>query len=374
MAAERDPYAEGAPLSLVFDKCRSLVREADDWPASDPDTRSKLDDAVALVKRCSELVRKADLFSSNEDVDDVATAHLKYLLLSFFLGQLLAKTTERDPAARSGALKQAGAILGLFLSQLQRMRLLPKVYARAAGLDEDADEGEGAAGNDKKDPVQARNDKIARFKRSREIDSRLAAIEAKRALTRRPGDGDDAQDAPDLDEEDERDLWLLAIEGAVITTLDMRATLAQEVEILAHAAARDGGDRAPREDVVVGPRGERMQRGEAQAAVLEKLRGIVPTLKGSTADVAARREQMVASAVLQPFHNAPTMSLREYAEREVRDAEERAARADAAEGARRAREADSSEDEDELRQKRAFDDFKDENPRGWGNSSIKPLR
>ena len=48
----------------------------------------------------------------------------------------------------------------------------------------------------------------------------------------------------------------------------------------------------------------------------------------------------------------------------------------AAEKAARGRKADDSEEDDEYEDKiykqRAMDDWKDENPRGWGNSKLKP--
>ena len=68
----------------------------------------------------------------------------------------------------------------------------------------------------------------------------------------------------------------------------------------------------------------------------------------------------------------PTMSLQELAEIETADAMRRG-ETEAAEEAERQRKAeDSEEDEEELRKQRAFDDFKDDNPRGWGNSRTRP--
>jgi hypothetical protein len=45
-----------------------------------------------------------------------------------------------------------------------------------------------------------------------------------------------------------------------------------------------------------------------------------------------------------------------------------------AEAARAARAAElgDNEDEEELKRIRAQDDFRDSNPRGWGNSKLKP--
>lgn len=54
-----------------------------------------------------------------------------------------------------------------------------------------------------------------------------------------------------------------------------------------------------------------------------------------------------------------------------REARHRAAEADRA-VAKAAQHSDDLEDEHELARQRAWDDFKDENPRGWGNSKLRP--
>ena len=68
------------------------------------------------------------------------------------------------------------------------------------------------------------------------------------------------------------------------------------------------------------------------------------------------------------------MGLQELAEIEMADAMRRseAQASGEAERQRKAEELGSDEDEDELQRQRAFDDFKDDNPRGWGNSRTKP--
>ena len=48
------------------------------------------------------------VFSSNEEVDDIATADLKYLLLPYLQGYLLSETHERDIHKRLPCLEEAG--------------------------------------------------------------------------------------------------------------------------------------------------------------------------------------------------------------------------------------------------------------------------
>lgn len=76
--------------------------------------------------------------------------------------------------------------------------------------------------------------------------------------------------------------------------------------------------------------------------------------------------------VFRPGHTFPTMSLRELADREAAEARERQQADAEAKALRQLGAEDSDEDEEELHRQRAFDDFKDANPRGWGNSKLTP--
>jgi hypothetical protein len=50
--------------------------------------QAHLADGVATLRRATEAVRQLGLFSRNEEADDVATGELKYLLLPFLLAQV----------------------------------------------------------------------------------------------------------------------------------------------------------------------------------------------------------------------------------------------------------------------------------------------
>ncbi|GLD99665.1 hypothetical protein PINS_up008391 [Pythium insidiosum] len=87
------------------------------------------------------------------------------------------------------------------------------------------------------------------------------------------------------------------------------------------------------------------------------------------------RRETIRSQVFQPGHRLPTMSLEEYADRELADAQERQKREQEAPTAPRRYDQlveDGDEDDaalvDEATYKdRAWDDWKDANPRGIGN-------
>jgi immunoglobulin-binding protein 1 len=69
------------------------------------------------------------------------------------------------------------------------------------------------------------------------------------------------------------------------------------------------------------------------------------------------------------------MTIEQQGAIELADARRReaaAAEAAAAEAAARADARSDDEDEEELERARAWDEFKDHNPRGWGNSKLRP--
>jgi len=77
--------------------------------------------------------------------------------------------------------------------------------------------------------------------------------------------------------------------------------------------------------------------------------------------------------VFQPSWNQPTMSLQEYAEMEMKMAEEREERGRAAERKRKEKEENETEeerDEREAMEKRKWDNWKDDNPKGSGNKMV----
>lgn len=84
---------------------------------------------------------------------------------------------------------------------------------------------------------------------------------------------------------------------------------------------------------------------------------------------------LVCLQVLRPSHILPTLTVEQQGEVELREARERDAAAKAtqqAEAAAAAGRRSDDEDEDALAKQRAWDDWADDNPRGWGNSKLRP--
>ena len=59
------------------------------------------------LKRCEDLSNRLGIFSSNEEVEDIATGDLKYLLVTAYLGDVQSSSGEREPHLRKTALEEA---------------------------------------------------------------------------------------------------------------------------------------------------------------------------------------------------------------------------------------------------------------------------
>ena len=64
-------------------------------------------DAIRWLQAAVAKASAVGIFSSNEEVDDIATADLKYLLLPYLQGYLLSETHERDTHKRLASLEEA---------------------------------------------------------------------------------------------------------------------------------------------------------------------------------------------------------------------------------------------------------------------------
>ena len=325
------------------------------------------------------------------------------MLCEFYLAEVVSRTRAPDPAARAPFAAEAADALEAFLRRCEVHDLLtPEAKRQREGLKQQR-EGQNA------DPGTARADKVARFRRERAIRARLEELESTRrrraeeALLNADWDDEDPDASPE-DEVEERERWTLLIEDAVAKSLDNVAHLARELEMIAArdelAAARPAGPRAaggvnapgrgvytlmPDGAVVPGfndassgcassiggqPTGR--QTASVPAELMESLRRMYGT---GVAGGSARSAERIRSEVFRPSHILPTMTVEQAGEIERREMMERQL-AQAENAARRAREESEmtreEREERDLAKARSWDEFKDDNPFGHGNSKLRP--
>lgn len=311
-----------APLPRAFREVMETRRRAKDGKKD-----AKMD-LVPLLRRTWAMADASALFSSQEELDDVATKDIKYFLLPFYLAESLQETGEGEKRDRKSELSDSLRAIDEFLS-------LCRSYG-VRGAESAAGDGQDDA---QTDPQTARQRKIEAFKREREIRERLEGIEMRKKTLARVADEEDEDE-----DEDERELWLLQLEDAVIQAVRMRRMHQQELEVLEFAENLPDRAAPPASSGLPGPP------------------AVIP-LRTRTSHL---REE-----VFRPSHRLPTISVEEYGERLRKEMMEKDEARSAPPGDGDAQEVDS-DDEEAWRKARNWDDWKDEHKRGEGNSRLRP--
>ncbi|KAL9256294.1 PP2A regulatory subunit TAP46-like protein [Drosera capensis] len=117
---------EEMTLPALFEQARKIHQSAFD-SAIDQDEIRK---GCEVLERCEEMIGKLGLFSSNETKQDISAANLKYLLVPYYLGELLEKISGQD---RTQTLKASQAKLKEFSSFCEAMELIPQEELESTG-------------------------------------------------------------------------------------------------------------------------------------------------------------------------------------------------------------------------------------------------
>ncbi|KAM5557592.1 hypothetical protein ABKV19_024794 [Rosa sericea] len=357
------------------------------------------------------MISKLGLFSTNETKEDISTTNLKYIMVPYYLGELTEKVAHDD---RIQIVKAAQAKLKEFVSFCEAMELVPEEELEVSRQD-------GPKSNSMAD---RRAQKIARFKRQRAAESKLLEIKERKerrgrstrasALSTPIEAGD--EDVLDDDGEEEREAWFTSISLALCKAFDLLEMLKKEEEMLLAFKERQSkeGDKEFYQEVL----DDRAQRAEAwhrnAAARVQYSKPAQPitcatfaqdVLEGRASvsqmhehkhqplifgpaslvggSITSERERMAAQ-VFQPSHRLPTMSIEEAGLKEMEIMNKWQER-----NVKLMEEANSSwyndsekppgppqeddEDDDAAQDKaRAWDDWKDDNPRGAGNKKLTP--
>ncbi|RHY28979.1 hypothetical protein DYB32_005560 [Aphanomyces invadans] len=261
----------------------------------------------------------SDLYSPNESAHELQISQLQFLLLEYYLGMLAQKINtiqvsggQNDRsvfvAARLKNLTYASALLDAFLDQCVNVELL-KRSERAAQLSQ-LEQGR----------KETREDKIRKWQLAQEADKALQQVLHIRQQ---------AKDKDDVRTHIERECLFKLVDVAILKSMEDQAAISSESEML-----------------------ETME-----------VTHINPKME--------MKKEVIRGQVFQPGHRLPTMSLEEYADRELADALARQENEKCDFVVVVARQ-DGDEDnlalvDDATMRDRAWDDWKDANPRGIGN-------
>ncbi|KAG9451112.1 hypothetical protein H6P81_011077 [Aristolochia fimbriata] len=390
------------PLPVLFEQAREIHSSVVNCGAS----QDLVERGCRLLQQCDEMVGKLGLFSSNETKEDISTANLKYLLVPFYLGELTEKVASDD---RMKTVKVSEDRLKEFITICEAMELVPEEE-----LDTSLQQGSVTL-------AAQRARKIARFRRYKAAEAKLLDIKERkerRGRSTKAGAFSSSienleDDTLDDDTEEEREAWLATISLALCKAFDLMEMLKKEEEMLAavkekqlkdgeeafsqlvldertnkaEAWHRNAATRSqyakPAQPITCATFAQDVIEGRAKVSEAHEHKH-QPIMFGPASLVngglTSERERMAAQ-VFQPGHRLPTMSIEEaglrememmtnWQERTVKSIEE--ANSSWHKDGRKQADDENSDDEEAVLKARAWDDWKDDHPRGAGNKKLTP--
>lgn len=321
------------------------------------DTAQLITESLSRLRKAALLIDSLGLFSPNEDLDDVAGADIKYLLVPYYhadLVQRLPLTSLRRRQSlqflneRLGALHEAQKLYELFIHKAEQYSLsTPSPEEVCAGsLKNDTEDR-------KKNSQQSREAKIRRFKLRKSLQIQLDAMSMSGYLS-----ADPEQRATQ-----DREYYELKIRLAALDSYEKLYVLKQEIEILSYAVDHYYDENEKKEKKVTEEEDSMDSLGDQLGQAADMLR------------TSFNQRQRLENQVLRPSHILPTITVEEFGTMELRAMERQSRRNSQREVERQEALASlSNEEKDsmELARQRSWDDWKDVNPRGWGNSKLRP--
>ncbi|CAN9514538.1 unnamed protein product [Ophioblennius macclurei] len=300
--------------------------------------QARVRQAVGWLEEATRMAAQLQLFSRNEELDELGTADLKYLLLPALLGALSLKRSGRE--RRLESLRAARVYFMDFLGRCKDYRVARFDLPRAR-----TDEPEpGKDGLSDLKPVQPATDlvamaaqrqaKIERYRQKKELEARLSDV--RRAV-----------ETGQADEEVQRDFYLLNIRRWITVGLEEIESIDQELEILEKMdvlkhSARPQPTRPPMKPFI-------LTKDAMQAQVFGAGYPSLPTMT-----VDDWYEQHKKRGVL-PDQGVPRrVPVEEDVDAKDREDEDKEKKAE-------------NDDEAALLKARNWDDWKDTHRRGYGN-------
>lgn len=337
--------AEGKlSLKNVFQRGFGIFKKLED--SESPANTKQFQDDVSEAKNCLttaiQMANELALFSTNEDLDDISTDNLRYLLLPALLGDLTLKSCAGE---RIGVVKMSKVYL---LDFLERCKMYGLFQQDIKFLESNT---QSCIGNKRslEDLAHERQAKIIRYKKVKEQEKQLQDLWK---VLQEPS-------VSSHDEELERKYNILLLENWMNKALEHISSINNELRILEHMKQI-----------------KRHQKGVENEDNSDKVANELKPNKEQflSKPILITRETIQNKVFGAGYPSLPTMTQEEYFEKELQEgkivAEFRDKLTTESENSNDEQEVDKYEDEkylEKLKKDREWDDWKDDNRRGWGN-------
>ncbi|KAI4148351.1 MAG: hypothetical protein LQ340_005121 [Diploschistes diacapsis] len=340
-------------LKVLFTKATQLREQLEGLQSTSEQYQEDLRAAISQYEECRHRASQVSLFSPNENADDISSSDLRYLPVDYHIGELIPKTISQD---RRPLLRSAQDAYSRYLGLLDDYQLLSVRDKRLFGtFNKDKDNFTLLPSHD---PTARRDNKIARYNQEKELRQKLEY------LSRNPL-------ALQHDDSVLRQLHLAELALCTHQTFYALDQIAQELKMLALAPPlatrlveqdqreRDGRVRNGYSDRLDPSLQLLLRNGKAGPILNKDGRPLQPfTLLDS--------RQRLQNGVFRPSHNLPTMTIEEYLEEEKRKGG--IIEGGGEQAAKEVNEDDLEAADVETMKAREWDEFKEANPRGSGNT------
>ncbi|XP_021568410.1 immunoglobulin-binding protein 1 isoform X2 [Carlito syrichta] len=207
-------------LPELFETGKQLLEEVEVTaePTGSRIVQSKVFKGLDLLEKAAEMLSQLDLFSRNEDLEEIASTDLKYLMVPAFQGALTMKQV--NPGKRLDHLQQAREHFINYLTQCHYYHVaefeLPKTRNNSA---ENNTASSSMAYPSLVSMASQRQAKIERYKQKKDLEHRLSALKS-------------AVESGQADDERVREYYLLHLQRWISISLEEIESIDQEMKIL----------------------------------------------------------------------------------------------------------------------------------------------
>ncbi|KAL6118045.1 igbp1 [Pungitius sinensis] len=340
--------AQPSKLSDLLERGWKIFEEVDSTnePLASTSIQVRVKRGISMLEEASSMVALLDLFSRNEELEEIATADLKYLLLPALLGALTMKQTSRDKR-----LEVVQTARGHFMDFLKRCKeynlchfeLPPLTNEKATPLEASENDSSTATVPTKPCPsdlvsmAAQRQAKIDRYCQRKELEARLSDVRK-------------AVDSGQADDEVSRDFYNLNARRWVTVCLEEIESIDQEMEILQQMdGLKQGAAKQPAQPVRPPMKPFILTKDAVQARVFGAGYPSLPTM---TVDDWYEQHRLRGAMPDQGIpRRVDVEEDTDAKEREEQDKEKNA----------------ENDDEESLLKARNWDEWKDSHRRGYGN-------
>uniref|UniRef100_A0A8D0G7K5 Immunoglobulin-binding protein 1 n=1 Tax=Sphenodon punctatus TaxID=8508 RepID=A0A8D0G7K5_SPHPU len=335
IAAQAGEAEESPRLSELLESGWRLMDEVETStePSSGvPEVQRKVLRGIRLLEQASRGMAELQLFSHNEELEEIASADLRFMMVPALLGALIMKQGNQNK--RMEHLQSARAYFMDFLKLCKDYKIgkfaLPQMPANQ-DENEATGAGVGVCNPNLMAMASNRNAKIERYKQKKEVENRLASLKT-------------LVESGQAEEEQVREFYMLHIQKWIGTCLEEIESIDQEMVIL---KSRDAFKQAQASHAPQPTRPPMKPFILTRDAVQAKVFGAgYPSLATMTVDdwYDQHRKQGVLPDQGIPPRSAELADEEQQQEKKV-----------------------DEDDEKTLRNAREWDDWKDTHPRGYGN-------